>query len=50
MVYFIVGPRADTWVASARRWLLANQRDVSFYLALIFGCLFAADATVRLLS
>lgn len=50
MVYFVVGPHADDWVTSAKRWLLANQREVSFYLALIFGCLFAADAVVRLLS
>ena len=37
-------PRADEWVEVSKRWLLANQREVSFYLAVIFGLFFAVDA------
>ena len=50
MVYFLVGPRADEWVEVSKRWLLANQREVTFYLAAIFGVFFVADAVVKLLS
>jgi hypothetical protein len=50
MVYFIVGPTADKWVADSKRWLLASQREVSFYLALVFGLTFTIDATVKLLT
>ena len=49
MVYFLVGPRADEWVEVSKRWLLANQREVSFYLAVIFGLFFAVDAVIKLL-
>jgi Sap-like sulfolipid-1-addressing protein len=49
-VYFIVGEPADEWVEVSKRWLLANQREVSFYLALIFGVSFTVDAVVKLLS
>jgi hypothetical protein len=47
-VYFILGPRADEWVAVSRRWVLENQREMSFYLALVFGVLFTVDAAVKL--
>ena len=50
MVYFFVGPQADEWVAVSKRWLLANQREVSLYLALIFGLLFTGDAVVKLVT
>jgi hypothetical protein len=50
MVYFLLGPRADGWVDASKRWLLANQRAVSFFLALIFGFFFSVDAVVKLLS
>ena len=49
-VYFIVGAPADEWVAVSKRWLLANQREVSLYLALIFGVSFTVDAVVKLLT
>jgi hypothetical protein len=48
--YFIVGESADEWVEVSKRWLLANQREVSFYLALIFGVSFTVDAVVKLLT
>jgi len=48
--YFIIGKSADQWVEVSKRWLLANQREVSFYLALIFGVSFTIDAVVKLLT
>jgi hypothetical protein len=50
MVYFFVGPRSDELVEVSKRWLLANQREVSFCLALIFGVSFTVDAVVKLLT
>ena len=50
MVYFFVGAPADEWVEVSKRWLLANQREVSLYLALIFGLFFTGDAFFKLLT
>jgi len=50
MIYFIVGPTADAWVSDSKRWLLANQRETTMYLALIFGLLLTVDAAVKLLT
>jgi hypothetical protein len=49
-IYFVVGQSADAWVTDAKRWLLENQREVSMYIALIFGLLFSIDAVVKLLT
>lgn len=49
-VYFIVGPRADELVHTSRTWLVAHQRDVTFYLALGFGLLFVVGGVVGLAS
>jgi hypothetical protein len=49
-VYFIIGPSGDELVGDAKRWLLANQRTVSFYLALSFGLLFTVEPAVNLLA
>jgi hypothetical protein len=42
------GRRADRWVNLSRRWVLGHQREISFYLTLAFGTLFAVDALVKL--
>lgn len=50
MVYFVVGARADDWVRISKAWLLANQREVTFYLALGFGLLFVVGGIVGLFA
>jgi len=50
MVYVVVGPRADEWVRVSKAWLIANQRQVTFYLALVFGVLFVVDGVVGLVA
>lgn len=48
--YVVVGPRGDEWVRVSKAWLLANQREVTFYLALGFGLLFVVGGIVGLVD
>jgi threonine/homoserine/homoserine lactone efflux protein len=50
VVYVVVGPRADDWARVSKAWLLANQRLVTFALAVGFGLLFVVDGFVGLAS
>jgi hypothetical protein len=49
-VYVIVGDRASTWVEVSKGWLIANRLEVTFYLALVFGLVFAVVGLVGLVS
>jgi hypothetical protein len=48
-IYVIAGTRADAWMTSARDWVTANERRLTFYSTVVFGVLLTADAVLQLL-
>jgi hypothetical protein len=50
VTYVIAGARADAWMASAKDWVAARERQLAVVTTAVFGVVLTVDALVRLIT